>query len=492
MTFYQWILAGSLIVYVLVMLAISVWANLRIKDSEDYVVAGRRLPLSLAWMTILATWFGAATMLTQTDEIRRNGLQKATLDPIGAGLCLLVAGAFFASRLWSMKLLTIADFFRRKHGRAAEILSGCIMIPSYFGWIATQFIALAGMLYELFGMPLDVGIFLVAAVGTACTFLGGMWSVTITDAIQITLVLVGLLVLGFVVLDQVGGGNVLVGLERILQNKTVTVDGEQVRLLRLVPDRAVPFQMWLGVLCIGMLGNIAGQDLLQRVFAAKSAGVARKACYIAGIVYLTFGMLPVLLGLASHQLLPDTTESVIAELSRMLLHPLPQTLFLLAITSAVLSTIDSAILSPAAVVSQNLLGQSAVMRRYPLLLNRIVVLCVAGSGLLLAYSGQRAYEHLEAAYEIPLVGLFVPLTLGLYLKPRGQAPAVVAMVIGGGGWLFHYGMEVALDDRRWALFLRVVPIHRAIALTLLGLCGYLILHWINRSRTGSGVTAGMR
>ena len=94
-----------------------------IRNAEDFTVAGRRLPLSLAWATLLATWFGAGTLLTQADAVRNEGLSKAALDPWGAGVCLLIAGLFFAKPLWEMKLLTLPDFFRRRFGSAAELFS---------------------------------------------------------------------------------------------------------------------------------------------------------------------------------------------------------------------------------------------------------------------------------------------------------------------------------------------------------------------------------
>ena len=61
-------------------------------------------------------------------------------------------------------------------------------------------------------------------------------------------------------------------------------------------DDLQSFVGWLGVFAVGALGNLPGQDLMQRIFAAKSANVARQACFIAGTVYLLFGMIPVALG----------------------------------------------------------------------------------------------------------------------------------------------------------------------------------------------------
>ncbi len=147
---YALFLGIVLIVYLFVMFAISYYAETQIHNTEDFLVAGRKLPLSLAWATILATWFGAATVLTQSDEVRQNGLQMAALDPLGAGLCLILAGLFFAVPLWKMGLLTISDFFRKQFGPKSEFLTACIMVPSYFGWIATQFKALAQVLQLIY------------------------------------------------------------------------------------------------------------------------------------------------------------------------------------------------------------------------------------------------------------------------------------------------------------------------------------------------------
>ncbi|MCA9270758.1 MAG: sodium:solute symporter, partial [Planctomycetales bacterium] len=59
----SWLLAATMILYVVAMYVIGYFAQRKIHDTEDFIVAGRKLPLSLAWMTLLATWFGAGTLL---------------------------------------------------------------------------------------------------------------------------------------------------------------------------------------------------------------------------------------------------------------------------------------------------------------------------------------------------------------------------------------------------------------------------------------------
>lgn len=439
----KWLLAVSMIVYLVVMYVIGFVAQRRVHDAEDFLVAGRSLPLSLAWLTLLATWFGAGTMLTAADEVREGGLERAALDPFGAGACLLIAGLFVAGPMWRMQLLTVPDFFRRKFGPSAELLSSVILVPSYFGWIAAQFTALAEIMNLFFGIPVVFGLLLVALVGTGYTMMGGMWSVTLTDAVQMSLVLVGLLVLVAVVFAELGEGSIGGGLTRL----TSETDPQ---MLTVVPtDTVANLVGWIGVFAIGALGNLPGQDLMQRVFAAKSERTAKYACLLAGVMYLGFGMLPLLIALAGNLLFPaDMEAQIVPAMAHAFLHPAVAVVFLIALLSAILSTIDSAILSPASVLAQNVfprIGWSDTLRS-----NRVAVLLVAIFSLGLAYSGESAYALLEEAYLLTMVGLFVPLIAGLYSTPRNPQAANAAMLVGAGLWAVHFWLG-------WEEFLPTVP-----------------------------------
>ncbi|MCB9567092.1 MAG: sodium:solute symporter [Myxococcales bacterium] len=428
------LLATTLGLYVIATYALGWWSRGRIQSAEDFLVAGRRLPLGLAWATLLATWFGAGTMLTAADAIHADGLVRAALEPLGSGVCLLLAGFLLAERLWSMRLLTLADFYARRFGRRAEVLGALLMVPSFLGWIAVQFIALAGMLEAFFGLDPALGIPLVAALGTGYTLLGGMWSVALTDALQLALLLVGLVVLGIATLAHLGDGEALVGLARIAAESP---PGH----LDLLPREGLEaIVSWLGVFAIAAIGNLPGQDLLSRIFAARSAIVARRACLLAGLAYLAFGAIPALLGLAAGVVLgPGETTSVLPLLAKSMLSPTVAVVFTLALTSAVFSTVDSAILAPAGVLAQNLLAPR--LPRVPALtLNRIAVLVVAAAAVVIAFLGESAYSLLEDAYAIGLVALVVPLFGGLWGRARGERPALAAMLVGAGIWLGHLAL----------------------------------------------------
>ncbi|UCF39467.1 MAG: sodium:solute symporter family protein [Acidobacteriota bacterium] len=448
------------------MYGLAFWSRRRIHDEVDFLVAGRRLPLMLSASTLLATWFGAGTMLTATDEVRRVGLSATALEPLGSGFCLLIAGFFFAAPLWKMKLLTLSDFFGRRFGSSAEMTSACILVPSYFGWIAVQFLALAAMLELIFGLPLHYGVVVIAVVGTGYTLLGGMWSVTLTDAVQIAILLVGIVILGFSALVNIGDGSLLAGWNALL---TETTPG----FLTFIPtDRWTSLLDWFGVFCIAALGNVPTQDLTQRIFAAKSATVARQACWIAGICYIVFGLIPVILGLVSRILFPEATDQAILPLlARAFLTPGMSILFILALSAAVLSTIDSAILAPASVLGQNILPQLLRRRYSTLFLTRISIVGVSAASVVTAFLGHNAYSLLEEAYALTLVGLLVPLTLGIYSASKGQGSAMASMIVGCASWGLHFvfSWEAFLEPLLEPYGILLPP---ALSSALLGLLAY--------------------
>lgn len=417
-------LAVTLLSYLLLLLWLSIRASKEVKTDEDYLVAGRRLPLFLCWGALIATWFGADTMLATSESARAEGLRGVILDPFACSATLIYTGLFFAQPMWRMKLLTTSDFFRRTYGSTAEWVGACLQIPAYFGWIAVQFKALGGMQAVYFGIPVEVGILVACGVTLAYTMIGGMWSVTLTDTVQIVLAFLGLLVLAYTTFSQFGGGSAWAGLDRLLTE----TDPEFLTLLP--PLASVAVVAYAGTWISGTLGNVSGQDLQQRIFSARDPKTAQWACILAGVIYLLFAMIPVSLGLISRLIDAEESGDILQVMARKYLSPAMAVLFVLSFTSVVLSTATSAVLAPATILSHNLLSKWEKLRERPLLNDRLCVLLIALGGLSLAFSDQSNMELLEFAISMQLVALYVPLHMGLYGRPRAQAAAIIPMLAG--------------------------------------------------------------
>jgi len=207
---------------------------------------------------------------------------------------------------------------------------------------------------------------------------------------------------------------------------------------------------------------------------------------IEGIAYLVFGAIPLVIALAGNLLFPEEVESkILPAMAHAFLHPVVAVIFVVALLSAILSTIDSAILSPASVLAQNVFPRFGFSDT--LSSNRIAVLLVAGCSLFVAFQNNDAFDLLSESYSLTLVGLFIPLMIGLYSRPRHRYAANAAMLTGSSLWVIHYLQE-------WDYFFEAVPRIGALQLphelsaTVCAPLAYFICEprWrINWARTGT-------
>ena len=280
----QLALGIGLVTFFTVMVGISVWASRRIHTAEDFIVAGRGLSGIMTTATIMATWYAAETILVTADAVRTDGIQITVLEPIGIGTCLILAGVVFARRLWETKLLTLADVVGARFGTIAEKLQAFVSI-SYIGWVAVQLLGLAGVLNVYFGLPISTGVILITTVLTLYTLVGGLWSVAMTDIVQLGLLLIGIVILTFRVLAELGDGP--------LSGAAALFDQLDAELLVWVPTGSFEeMQTWVGLIFIGVFANVATQDLAQRMFAARSARTAARSTVAAGVLYIFLRRVP--------------------------------------------------------------------------------------------------------------------------------------------------------------------------------------------------------
>lgn len=497
----RWLLGIVILLYLCALFGLSIFATGKVKTEEDYLVAGRSLPLWLAWGTLIATWFGAATMSGAAQAARDEGLMGVILDPIACSATLVFAGVFFAGPMWRLKLLTCGDLYRRTYGSTAETLGAAIQVPAYFGWIAAQYTALGQMQHIYFGIPLHWAILIACLVTLGYTLIGGMWSVTLTDTMQILIAFFGLVVLAVSTYSVVGNGSAWDGFQRIM-SETAEKTPEHLYLWPV----AAGFGGWmayLGTWATGLFGNIPGQDLQQRVFASNSPRTGQLACIFAGILYLGFGLIPVSLGFASRITDPgEITGGILPLLAGKYLNKYMAVVFVIAFTSIVVSTATSAVLAPATLLGHNLLGKLKLFKGRGLILERSCVFLVSMGGLALAYTGQSIMELLDLALSLQLVALFIPLSMAIYGRPRSPVSGVAAMVAGASVFFIYFGTEYYFTgvvesqglDLSWDEYLvRQVPALGSImpVVTFLpsDLCGfstsilaYLICQWIYAKR----------
>lgn len=431
----QTIIIGGVGLYLLAMLGVGYYAARKVGDSEDFVVAGRNLPLWLCTGTLFATWMGAGTAMGAAGAAYERGFIGVIADPFGAALCLFVAGLFFVRMMRRMRLITIISFFETKYGRWTGLVAALAMMAVYIGWTGSQLVAFGYILHTLAGIGTTEGILIATAIILTYTAAGGMWAVALTDFFQMAILVVGFAVILPIVLHDVGGWGAL---------SAALPDGR----FRIVPTGGAGAVEWMEYarawLVIG-LGNIAAQDLMQRSLSSRNENVAQNAAYLAGVGYLTVAMIPVLLGIIGSVAMPGLAdpEFVVPELAMTYLHAVPMAIFLGALLAAIMSSADSALLAPASILGENIvpffapdMSREALFRwtRYS-----VPVIGLAALGIAL-YVGS-VYTLFLDSFSVLLVALFVPLTAGIWWSRANRYGAVAAMSAGVLVWLG--GMVVA-------------------------------------------------
>lgn len=419
----------TLTLFFIALFGIGFFANSKTESNEDFLVGGRSFNMWLSTFCLFATWFGAGTIITATDEISIQGLKASFLEPYGSGFCLIIAGLFLAKKLWNMQLLTYSDFFRIKFGKKVEGASVFTTLPIFIGWIAVQYLAISEIIATFTPLSNFQALIIIVILTTLLTMMGGMWSVSLTDSVQMFIIIIGLLYLFIKVYFSIEANGVAIYDLIPIDKKTLNLNNYQ-----------KAFGL-LSAFSIAALGNLTGQDLGQRIFSAKSATVARNACLLAGILYLLIGSIPVFFGMTSELTIGSDFEgNLIGLLIQKYMDPVSCVILLLAITSAVVSTITSALLAPASVLANNYL-KNVFTNTSELKLCRISVVIVAIISIIIALLGENVYSLLEDSYAIGFVGFFPALVIGLYSKKLNEMAMMITIIIAVIIWILSFSIE---------------------------------------------------
>ncbi|MDP3618386.1 MAG: sodium:solute symporter family protein [Ramlibacter sp.] len=426
------------ILYLLGTLAVGVWAGTRIRNTTDFAIAGRRLPLIMVVTTTFATWFGAETVMGIPAKFVQGGLNAVVEDPFGAGTCLILVGLFFAAKLYKKNLLTIGDFYRQRYGRGIEVFCSLAIILSYLGWVAAQITALGlvfsvltnGAMSETTGMIVGTMAVLVYVV------IGGFLAVAWTDFIQMIVLVVGMSIIAVFASDLAGGTGAVMNLVTS-QNLT--------NFFPAPTFTEIAFFIAAGLTM--MLGSIPQQDVFQRVMSAKDADTARSGAVIGGISYILFAFVPmfivasavVVMGNTAMELAKDDYQRLLPTFVLTKMPLIMQILFFGALLSAIKSTSSATLLAPSTSFVENILKnlRPGMTDKQQLFAMRASI--VAFTGIVLAYAiamkGTPIYDLVSGAYQVTLVGAFIPLVMGIYWKRATTQGAILSVAAGISVWV---------------------------------------------------------
>ena len=441
-------LVTFVILYLIISVAIGLYAARMVHNSADYANAGRSLPLYIVIATVFATWFGSETVLGIPAKFASEGLRGVVEDPFGASLCLIFVGLFLARKLYRLNLLTIGDYYRFRYNKVVEVIVSLCIVISYLGWVSAQITAL-GLVFNILSqgtISMPMGMVMGATIVLIYTLFGGMWSVALTDFFQMTIIVIGLLYITYVVSGLAGGADVVF--------EHASKEGKLVFFPQPTTAEVLAF---IGAGITIMFGSMPQQDVFQRVMSARSENISVTGAVAGGSLYFIFAFVPMFLAYSAQLIDPAMFTSLIDHDAQMILPALvlnhtpifAQILFFGALLSAIMSTASGTLLAPSITLTENILREFIPMDDARLLMTTrivVVIFTVIVTTFALLSQGMPIYEMVGNAYKVPLVGAFIPLVMGLYWKRSTTQGALVSVIGGLSSWLL---MEFFGGDSIW-------------------------------------------
>ena len=466
----------AIIFYLLVLVAVGIYKVSSVKNSEDFMVAGRTLPWYILVGTLLATWMGSGSLFSGAGLGYRNGLAGLWSS---AGAWLGIALIYFITqRIRNFGKVTVPDIFEARYGKTAAIMATITTVIAYTTIVSYQFRG-GGKVLSMVSdglVTLEAGIVITAVFAISYTVLAGMFSVVYTDVVNgilMTIGSVGALIYLFI---DVGGMSEIIsvaesaGKWQLFGNwsseRSGNVSGPIIAISFFVPT---------------MLLLMGDANMYQRIFSAKDGGSAKKAVFfwiigvvalesivsmlgLTGAVAATKGIIPDLVtdaqtGITDQVKLLEArqsgSESVIPAIARYAGLPLVLGLLLVSTMMAIIvSTADSFLLIPATNLTRDVylryVNPSAAEKQI-LLISRILVLVLGLVAFLLVSQFKTILNAAFTAYNIYGTSI-TPALLAAFLWKRATKEGAIASIITGASvtiiWTFflpHWSGFVGLS-----------------------------------------------
>jgi len=429
--------------YLLVVAAIGYYGYARTASEADFLVADRSVGPIVGGATLAATQMSAGTLVGAFGVHYLFGVGFVWIwTGLWAGW--LVSLVLVAPQLRQFGRVTLTDFVAARYaddgagGDYARAVSALVIVVGYTVFLTAQITAGGLVLQSVLGVPQPLGVGAMALVAVAYTAFGGMRASVLTDLVQAVVMVVGAL-LAVPVALQVAGG--VAGVNAVLGSLRPSLVGQAFSAADLV-----------GFMAASAFYIVAAPDEVTRIYAMRDAATVRTAIGVSLALQAVVAVTVALLGVTMRVLFPalSTPDLAGVVMSQFLLGPVLGGLFVAAVFSAILSTVDSVLIVSAAGLAHDVYAKLVApdaTERTKLRANRAAVLVLGTVPVVLALN-RGLFGGLIQFVVILLLSLlgsafFAPVLLGLHWR-RANTPGGVAGMVAGfataAGW--HVGTDV--------------------------------------------------
>ena len=436
--------------YLLLMLFIGWYSSKKITSNTDFMVAGRRLGPFLMAGTLAATEIGGGSSLGVVQQGMQNHGISAAWYIMTMGFAFVIL-TFLAPKFRAATVKTVPEYFRRRYGKSAGLITSIIMLLPLIGLTAGQFIASSVILSTMLGISYKTAVIIVAVVVTIYSIMGGLWSVTLTDFIQVFLIIIGMIIAVPFAMRLAGGWD----------NVVANVPAETFNMFKGYSPMAV-----ISLTIMYVATFTVGQEAVSRYYAARDGKAAKQGSILAAIINFIYAFIPAILGIITLALInmgkfnAEDFADVGARyaLPVLAMEAMPAVicgLLFAGIISATMSSSDSDLLGAGSIFANDI--YRAVLKpdatsEEVMKVTKIVMAVVGVVSMFIAlFNTSSLVNLLMFCFTLRAAGAFFPYVLGHYWTGASLAGTIASLISGSivvvylekisGGMLF--GMKVS-------------------------------------------------
>ena len=417
------------VIYLLAMLFIGWYSSTRITSNTDFMVAGRRLGPLLMAGTLAATEIGGGSSLGVVQQGMENHGISSAWYIITMGFAFVIL-TFLAPKFRAATVKTVPEYFRRRYGKSAGLITAIIMVLPLIGLTAGQFIASSVILSTMLGISYQTAVIIVAAVVTIYSVMGGLWSVTMTDFIQVFLIVIGMIIAVPFAINMAGDWS----------NVVANVPAETFDMFKGYSPMAV---VSLTVMYVATF--TVGQEAVSRYYAARDGKAAVQGSILAAIVNFIYAFIPAVLGIITLALInmgrfsADQFADVGARyaLPVLAIEAMPAVicgLLFAGIISATMSSADSDLLGAGSIFANDIyravLKPNASSEEVMKVTRWVMIIVGVASMFIALFNTSSIVNLLMFCFTLRAAGAFFPYVLGHYWKGASLAGTIASLISG--------------------------------------------------------------
>lgn len=406
------------VIYLILMLLVGWYTNkFLVKNSSDYMLAGRALPAIMVACSLAANNIGGGSTVGLASKAYGNWGMSAVWYVLAAAIGIIPM-AIFAPKLRRVMAYTIPEVVGRRFGSTSHVITAILNIVSLFCLTASQILASGIIISALVGIEIKIAILIAGLFTVIYTTMGGLWADAFTDLFQWVIIFFGLLLCLPFIIKGAGGWSTVVSK---VPSAKMAINGMGITtIISLILQYFITF--------------MSGPEMVSRIYAAKDEKEGVKATVLSGIFMGLFSFIPAIIGIVALSAFPKIQGSTALSTVVFAYSPsLVAGIVCAAIIASTMSSADSDMLCASTIFTKDLYQKYInpnVSDKAMITMTRAGNVVIGISAMIIALFQINIINLNIFSFMLRAAGPFAAFILGLTWKKASKHAGLASILIG--------------------------------------------------------------